>query len=278
MAPSSRLGDDCELTERVTVQRVVDRQRPEARERGQSSRGISRVPHPCSHCLALTPARDHLGDHVAEMAMDGRIVGQLGVEGGDEHEPALRHHRLAPVLGQRLYVGTETPDARRADEDHLDRDATTIERGDTPSLEGLALAAIGIALDANVDETEGELARVVHVSCQQDEPGARAEDRLALGVVLLERREEPPGLDQLEQGRTLAAGNDETVDVPELLRLTDIGGLDHTPRERLDVKREITLEGENTNSHACLSHLTARLSLLYHPLVCSSSLSAILEI
>src|SRR5262249_6597218 len=82
-----------------------------------------------------------------------------------------------------------------------------------------------------------------------DETGARAEDRPALCVELFQRGNEAPGIHQLEERRALAARDDQTIDVPELLGLAHFDGLDATSRERLGVAVEVALQREDTALH-----------------------------
>src|SRR3989442_11795849 len=82
-------------------------------------------------------------------------------------------------------AGADAPDARGADEDHLDRRGAALEGRAAARLEGLALPAVRVALDPDVDEAERELRGALHLPRQENQPGAGAEDRPPLGVELL---------------------------------------------------------------------------------------------
>src|SRR5215510_7997978 len=91
------------------------------------------------------------GGHLAEVAVDGGIVGQLGVKRRYENCPLAGHDRLTLARRQDLHLRSQAPDAGCADVDHLHRDLAAVQRGDAVLFERLPLAAIGVALDARVD-------------------------------------------------------------------------------------------------------------------------------
>src|SRR5919201_5345656 len=55
----------------------------------------------------LCPDMQLLPDHVQKPLVDARVVGQLGMEGGDEDPPVAQQHRLAVQLGEHLDLGTD---------------------------------------------------------------------------------------------------------------------------------------------------------------------------
>src|SRR3954467_3002496 len=69
----------------------------------------------------LCPDIGLLPNEVEEPLVYARVVGQLGVERGDEHAALAQQHRLAVELGQHLDAGTDLGDPRRADEDASQR-------------------------------------------------------------------------------------------------------------------------------------------------------------
>src|SRR5438477_4558358 len=113
----------------------------------------------------LCPDKAHL---LGEQFVQTRVVGQLGMERGDE-EPALaREHRMAVDLGEHLDVGADVLDPRRADEDGAQRRA--LPRQIEVGLERRDLAAERVTPHLEIDEPE-----VVPV--EHDHPGAGAEHR-----------------------------------------------------------------------------------------------------
>src|SRR5439155_18646182 len=166
----------------------------------------------------------------------------------------LRHDRLVAVTCQRLDAGADPADARRPDEDHLHRRGVAVEHRAALRLERLALAAVGVALDADVDEAERELSGILHVAREENEPGAGAEERPTLRMEFLERDDKPPLVHELEQRGALTAGDDEAVDTRQLLGLADLDSLDATPRERFGVPVEVALEREHADPHDVCRH------------------------
>src|SRR3954468_21349934 len=63
----------------------------------------------------LCPDTDSLPYQVQEELVDARVVGELGMERGDEHASLPREHRMPVHLGEHLDVGAGVVDPRRAD-------------------------------------------------------------------------------------------------------------------------------------------------------------------
>src|SRR5438034_11512990 len=93
-------------------------------------------------------------DHVREVPMHGRIVGQLGMKRGDENAALAGHHAFPAVDDEGGDGLPHSPDAGGPDEDHLERLEARAEVGLPFRLEALLLPAIGIALGGDVDETQ----------------------------------------------------------------------------------------------------------------------------
>src|SRR4051795_7621661 len=69
----------------------------------------------------LCPDTLLLPHDVQEPLVDASIVGQLGVEGGDEEASLARQHRMAVDLREHLDVGPRLLEPRCADEDRAQR-------------------------------------------------------------------------------------------------------------------------------------------------------------
>src|SRR5713101_2794140 len=102
----------------------------------------------------------------------------------NEHGAFARHHGLVTVARQRSNRCAEVANARRADEHHLHWMRRGAEVGDAVRGKRLALAPVRVALDGHIDEAERELAWALDVTREQDQSGARAEDRLACPMEL----------------------------------------------------------------------------------------------
>src|SRR5438552_8509234 len=99
------------------------------------------------------------------------------MEGGDEDGPLTRHDGILAETREDLHALTDPPDARSADEHHVDGRWPAIEHHRLPGLERLALATVGVALHVHVDEAERELTGIVDLPREQDQSGTRPEHR-----------------------------------------------------------------------------------------------------
>src|SRR5712691_1278470 len=165
-------------------------------------------------------------DHLREVPVHGRVVGQLGVERGHDHGALAGHHAFPTVHDERRDGAPEAPYAGRPDEHHLERLDALAEVGLPFGLEALLLSAVGIALSGDVDETERGLLGALHLAREEDETGAGAHDGLARGMKLLQRGHEAPLLEELEERHALPPGHDETSDLVELPRPPDLDRLE----------------------------------------------------
>src|SRR5439155_20753369 len=161
--------------------------------------------------------------HATEILVDRQIVSELGVKRRNEDGAFARHHGTVAVSRERLNRCAELANARRADEHHLQWVRRGAQVGDALRGKRLALAPVRVALDGHIDEAERELAWTLDVAREQNQSGARAEDRLACPVELLQRGDEAPLVHELEQRRRFSPRNDQTVESLELF------GLAHLP-------------------------------------------------
>ena len=146
-------------------------------------------------------------------------------------------------------AGADLGDPRRADEDAADR-ALTIGQLQV-SLEARHLPTVGVAPYENVDE-----AKVVAV--EEDHPGAGPEDGPGEPP---QRLLEPVDPDQAHDRGRFPAGDDEPVEVLELLRLAHLDRLGAEAPQHGRVLAEVALDGEDSD---LLGHS-------YQPRVSSSS-------
>src|SRR5436190_20938176 len=112
-----------------------------------SDQTISRYPRACQ--WRITSGRTggirltgSLLDHVREVPMHGRIVGQLGMKRGDENAALAGHHAFPAVDDEGGDGRPHSPDAGGPDEDHLERLEARAEVGLPFRLEALLLPAI----------------------------------------------------------------------------------------------------------------------------------------
>src|SRR5262249_36833460 len=139
-----------------------------------------------------------------------------------------------------LDAGADLCDGGRADEDEAAR------AGVVHGLEAVELGAVGVAVDGDVEPAEAVLLRR-HRARHEDEAGAGAEDRPAGRGERLERRLEAAAGDEAELRRALAAGEDEPVEIVEVGGGADEARGQPGGLERLGVRVEAALEGEDTD-------------------------------
>src|SRR5437868_8425352 len=99
----------------------------------------------------LCPDTRRLPYQIEEQLVHARVVGQLGVERGNEDASLTCEHGMAVDLGEHLDAGPGLVDPRRADEHAAERlAAADVEIG----LEAANLAAERVALGAEIGEPE----------------------------------------------------------------------------------------------------------------------------
>src|SRR5690348_2234829 len=69
----------------------------------------------------LCPDKTSLPHRFQEQLVQPRVVGQLGVERGDEEASLTREHRATVDLGEHFHTGPDVLDPRRADEHRANR-------------------------------------------------------------------------------------------------------------------------------------------------------------
>src|SRR5581483_1799891 len=170
-----------------------------------------------------------------EALMQPRVVGQLGVERGDEEAALARKHRPALDLCQHLHVRADVLHPGSPDEHRTHRRA---EAGDLEvGLERSHLSPERVPADGDVDETEV-------IAVQHDHAGARPEHRPVEAADRLVEAVEPH---QAHERRRLATGDHEPVEAVELLRLAPLDRVRTEPTEHLHVLTEVSLHGENAD-------------------------------
>src|SRR3954470_3424444 len=163
------------------------------------------------------------------------VVGQLGMEGGDEKAAVADEHRFALELREDLDALTDLADARCADEHPAQRPA--LPRELEIRLEAGHLAPESVPVDLEVDGAE-------MVAVEDDHPRAGSEDRPA---ERRDRRIQAIEAHQAHERGRLAAWNDEAVEALELLRLANLGHVRAKTPEDRSVLAKVALQGENAD-------------------------------
>src|SRR5580704_7575247 len=133
------------------------------------------------------------------------------------HDTSLPHqHRISVAFGQGFDAFSDLLDARGADKNHLQR--LFAQGGDSFEDGGVDLAAVSVALHGHVDGVQSLLVGVGNVLGQKDRASAGAE--CWLGVDELVEFLESVFTQQLQEGAGFASGDDQAVDIVELLGAT----------------------------------------------------------
>src|SRR5829696_8019381 len=183
----------------------------------------------------LCPDNLCLPDELQKQFVQPRVVGQLGVERGDEVASLAREHRAPVHLGQHLDVRPDVLDPRRPNEDGAHGPVRTLDV--EVRLEGGDLAAERVPAHGHVDQPEV-------VAVEHDHAGAGAEDR---PLERAHRLVEPVQAHQAPERGGLAAREDQPVETPELLGLADLHDLRAEPAQHRRVLAEVPLHGENAD-------------------------------
>jgi hypothetical protein len=145
--------------------------------------------------------------------VDAGVVAKLGVEGGGEEVALADEGGVAVAGGEDFDVGADPIDAGGADKNHLEGAAG--EGGGLVEDGGVVLAAVGVALDGDVEGGEGLLGGAGDVGGEEDGSGTGSEGGFLVDEGV-EYVEEVAALEELEHGGGLATGDNEGVQAFEL--------------------------------------------------------------
>src|SRR4051812_19564538 len=194
-----------------------------------------------------------LGHHLDEVRVNAQVPGQLGVEG--RREQVTLSDGDDPTGGRPVLDAAEHLDVRpavlhpgRSDEHRVEGVAVDVGQVYV-GLEGVDLPAERVATYGHVDPAQRLLVGrpVDDPVGEQDHPRAGPVRRQAPLDPLLQRLKHVEGTGQLGDGRRLPAGEDERVDLGELLGTAY--RLRHRPRslKRADVLADVPLQRKHTN-------------------------------
>lgn len=149
---------------------------------------------------------------IDEVAMNAAVRGELGVKRGCHSVSLLDENREAVSFGENLDFGADGGDAGSANEDALKR--RLFGRGRNRNIErqngGVALIAVGIALDCDVQDAEAALRGMGDLPGEEDGSGTGAEYGLAPGKVR-ECVEKVVAVKEPEHRGGFAAGQNQPV-------------------------------------------------------------------
>ena len=183
--------------------------------------------------------------------MEAGVFGQFGVEGGGHGAALADGNGIGAFSGEDFDAFADTLNFRGADENHFEGRFGGLvgKAGEQLALADGAvdLASVSVAADADVEGAESGLRGIFDLGGEQDGAGAGAEGRFEADE-LFELFES--GLaEEFEEGAGLASGNDEPINVVELLWLFDEHNLGAELLEPAAVGIEIALQGQDTDDH-----------------------------
>jgi hypothetical protein len=148
------------------------------------------------------------------------------------------------VFSEHLDIGSNRLDQWCPDEHGVKR---FIQPDDIDvGLEAGQLAAVSIAPHGDVDRREAPLigSPIEHRLCTENHPSARTENRHAVTYALRERVEKMVGSQQMRHRRTFTSGDDECVDIVQLVDRPYRWSIDADGVQALLVNGERSLESE----------------------------------
>ena len=130
-------------------------------------------------------------------------------------------------------------------------------------VEAVKLASIGVS--AHLDVHDLQPLRPLSSLSQQDGSRAGSEDRQAVSAGRSERIEEPASAGEIFHRCAFAAGDDQPLDILEILRLPNSPGFHSAALEAGDVKREGPLQGEHADGWLAGPRQIRKAPGVYHP-------------
>jgi hypothetical protein len=173
--------------------------------------------------------------------MNARILAELGMEGCSQRFAVAHEHGIVPFRGNDLDFFADALDFRRADEDHFDGMIFELPFPDG----AVELASIGVTADGDVERSQAGLRRIFYLRCEHDCTRAGPERRL--GQHKLFELFEAGLAEKFQERARFASGNDEAVDLVQLLGLFDEDHLHAEFFEAAAVGVEIALQGQDAD-------------------------------
>ena len=177
--------------------------------------------------------------------MKTTVERELGMERGRQEVRLTNSDDRAVVQGRKdLDLGTNGFDERSANEDRVERFHAQDRDGEV-GFERIELATERVATHFDVHQLGERVRMTGHLARDEDRTGTRSPHRHALGDARPKLWDEAVVLGELADGRALATGYDERVDVVELLRPAHVHGGRAQAFEGVEVLAEVSLKSED---------------------------------
>jgi hypothetical protein len=175
--------------------------------------------------------------------VDAGVGGEFGVEGGCHGSSLADGDGVGTFGGNDFHAFAHVLDFRSADEHHFQWRCAEL-----PFPNGAVdLPSVGVAADADIEGAEPGLRGILDFGGEQDGAGTGSEG--GLGVDEVFKFGETFFAEKFEERAGLASGDDEAVDVIELLGLFDEHNLGAQLFKPAAVRVEIALQGQDTDDH-----------------------------
>jgi len=181
------------------------------------------------------------------------------VEGSGEEVILLDEDREAVTRGENLNAVAGFRDARGADVNHLQWAAWQFGLGGVDG--AVDLAAVSVALNGCVENTEAGLGRMRDFRGEQDAAGAGAKGGFAADEILKSGKKAAT-LEEFEKGGGFAAGDDEPVDAGQLFGLADEDRFRSDIAQGGGVGVVVALDGEDADAGSGVLIPRSRLLIL----------------
>ena len=188
-------------------------------------------------------------NEIQEKLVNARVIGKFGMERGG-HGASLPHYHGVSAFGcDHFNAVANVRNFRGSDENHLQGRLIELAIQITQQLpfpdRAVDLASVSVTADPDVERAEPGLWRILDFAGQQDCAGAGAESRFEANELL--ELLKTSGAEKFEEGAGLAPGNDESVDLIELLWFLDQHYLGTELFETAAVRIEVALQGKDTD-------------------------------
>ncbi len=170
---------------------------------------------------------------------------EFRMEGSREQVVLPYEDGFACEFSEDLEIGAYALDDRSPDENHFHR--SVFQSGWTEENVAGDLAAVGIAKDGHVHQTQRTLRGIFYFRGEQDCAGAGAKDGPTVGGELANGVRKAFSLEKLKLRCALAAGKNQTIAVFKVDDGAHLNGIGVEAPEHRGVGLEITLNGKNSD-------------------------------
>jgi hypothetical protein len=182
-------------------------------------------------------------NQIEEGAMHARVVGKFRMESGSHHSSLPDGDRIGALGSNHLHVRSYALNFWCADENHLQWRVSQFASANG----AVDLTAVGIATNTDIENTQSHLFWIFHFVGQQNSAGASTKSRFDANKLL--QLFKSLFAQQVQKRSTLAAGDDKTVDLVQLFRLSHHHNFRTQLLEPFAVGIEIALESQNADFH-----------------------------